>query len=414
MIPAPPNFRRLNTRTRCAASAALSLFLIVSMSSTISRAQNTDAAEQPAACFAADQALAASQWETARSQYETCLSAGSKHFGSKHFEVLSNLAVALTHLGRTEEAIQAYRKALEISSGNPEVRLNLALALIKTENYQASVEQLIQLQNQDPDNIRVQELLALCYYHLERYSLSARAAERVNRSHPDDPANALILGSSYSRMGLYEKAVPLIAFALKSAGSVEAHYIMGETFLGLRLYKSALAELSQVAAEDPEFPGLHSASGVARVGLGDSGGAAAEFARALNADPTDFEANYYLGRLKRLDGARAEAQKYLTKALTSRPASSEVLFEFAAMAMTDRDYSKAEPLLDKVVRQQPDHSEAHFLLSQLYNKTGRREAGRKEQELFEKLRKEQLQRSQSLQGQADSADSNASSSPPQP
>jgi cytochrome c-type biogenesis protein CcmH/NrfG len=71
-------------------------------------------------------------------------------------------------------------------------------------------------------------------------------------------------------------------------------------------------------------------------------------------------------------------------------------------------------LLDKVVRQQPDHSEAHFLLSQLYNKTGRREAGRKEQELFEKLRKEQLQRSQSLQGQADSADSNASSSPPQP
>jgi tetratricopeptide (TPR) repeat protein len=363
------------------------------------------------ACADGDQELAASRWEAARGYYLACLAAGPQGF-----EVLSNLGLALIRLGRTDEAIQAYRKALEISSGHPQVRLNLALALIKTANYEASVEQLIQLQKVDSDNSRVQELLAFCYYHLERYPLAAREAERVYRSHPDDPANALILGSAYTRMGLYQKAEPLIAFALKSAGSVEGHFIMGETFLGLRLYKSALIELSQVATVEADLPGLRSAIGAAKVGLGDWVGATAEFAEAIKADPSDYEANYYLGRLKRLDGERNEAQKYLTRALRSRPASSEVGFEFAAMAMTDHNYSKAEPLLNKVIRQQPDHSEAHFLLSQLYNKTGRREAARKEQKIFETLRKEQLPRSQESKAQDDrsGAESSASSSPPQP
>ena len=403
----------MNAGRTCSARLGLSLCLLIfSLGTAVwGGGVNGSPIGRSSACADGDQELAASRWEAARGYYTACLAAGPQRF-----EVLSNLGLALTRLGRTDEAIQAYRKALEISSGNAQVRENLALTLMKTANYEASVEQLIQLQKADPNNSRVQELLAFCYYHLERYPLAAREAERVYRSHPDDPANALILGSAYTRMGLYQKAEPLIAFALKSAGSVEGHFIMGETFLGLRLYKSALSELTQVATVRPDLPGLHSAIGAAKVGLGDWGGATIEFAEAIRADPSDYEANYYLGRLKRLDGERDEARKYLTKALTARPASSEVLFEYAAMAMTDHNYSKAEPLLNKVIRLQPDHSEAHFLLSQLYNRTGRREAGRKEQEIFEKLRREQSQKSQNFQGQDDrsGADSSASSSLPQP
>jgi tetratricopeptide (TPR) repeat protein len=235
-------------------------------------------------------------------------------------------------------------------------------------------------------------LLAFCDYHLERYSSAAREAEQVYRAHPEDAANALILGSAYTRMGLYQKALPLITFALQSAGSADGHLIMGQTLLGLRLYHPAMDELAQAAGLQSDLPGLHSALGVAKVGLGDSDGATLEFTEALKADPNDFQANYYLGRLARLDGKNEAARKYLTKAEQLHPGSPEVIFEFAAVAMTERDYAKAEPLLERVLRKQPQHIEAHFLLSDLYRRTGRKQAAQRERDVFERLRQKKQER----------------------
>ena len=365
------------------------------------------------ACADADQALAASQWETARSEYAACLDAAPPRF-----EVLSNQAMALTRLGRMDEAIQNYQKALALSSGNPKVRFNLALAFIRVGNYEDAITQLNLLKqagssnsrstklrsaNPQPTDPRVPELLAFCYYHLERYALAIREGESAHKSHPEDAANALVLGSAYSRMGLFEKAHPLITFALQSAGSAEGHLIMGQTLLGLRLYHGAMEELSQATALQPDLPGLHSAIGVAKVGVGDSDGAAAEFTEALKADPNDYQANYYMGRLKRLEGDFDLARKYLTKAEQLHPGAPDVLFESAAIAMTEKDYPKAEPMLDRVLKKQPEHVEAHFLLSDLYRRTGRREAAQKERAIFEKLRQKEEDRRTAMASKTSSA-----------
>jgi Flp pilus assembly protein TadD len=349
--------------------------------------ENPQSSPATSACADADRALASSQWETASSQYTVCLAAGPPRF-----EVLSNLAMALTGMGRMDEAIQTYRKALVLSSGNPKVRFNLALALIKVGNYEDAVGQLARLKRAGSRDPRVPELLAFCDYHLERYLLASREAEQVYRAHPKEAANALILGSAYTRMGLYQKALPLITFALQSAGSADGHLIMGQTLLGLRLYHPAMDELSQAAAIQPDLPGLHSALGVAKVGLGDSDGGALEFTEALKADPNDFQANYYMGRLERLDGDYEAARKYLTKAEQLHPGAPEVIFEFAAIAMTERDYAKAEPLLGRVLRKQPDHIEAHFLRSDLYRRTGRKQAAQQERDVFERLRQKEQER----------------------
>jgi tetratricopeptide (TPR) repeat protein len=340
-------------------------------------------------CGDADQSLAAGQWEAARSQYMACLASGPPRF-----EVLSNLAVALTRLGRMDEAIHTYEKALSLASGEAKqrVRFNLALAQIKVADYESAAVHLARLKQAGSKDARVPELLAICYYHSGKYSLAAREAEEAHRLRPQDAANALILGSAYTRLGSYEKALPLIAFALQSAGSADGHLIMGQTYLGLRLYRSAIDELMQAAALQPELPGLHSSIGVAKVGLGDSDAAAGEFSQALKADPNDFQANYYMGRLKRLDGDDQTARIYLMKAEQLHPGAPEVLFELAAIAMADHDYAKAEPLLHRVVSQQPDHVEAHFLLSDLYRRTGRKQASLHERATFESLRKKEQQR----------------------
>jgi tetratricopeptide (TPR) repeat protein len=343
----------------------------------------TGAEADAAACSRGDEALAARQWQAAHEFYAECL-----RTGKPRFEILSNMGTAESHLGMKEDAIGSYEKALVLAPGNAKIEYNLALTHVEAGNYSAAVDHLLQLRKAASD-LRYEELLAFCYYHLGHYSLAARAAEKVQAADPDDAANALILGSAYTRMGEYDKALPLITFALKNAGSADGHLIMGETLLGLRHYHPAMEELAQAAQIQPELPGLHTALGIGKVGLGDSRSAVTEFTLALSQDPLDYQANYYMGRLSRLDGDVPGARKYLEAADRLHPGSPEVIFELAAISVSEHHYAEAMPLLAKVIAQQPDHREAHFLLAECDQKTGNVEAAKKERAIFEKLRGEQ-------------------------
>lgn len=347
-------------------------------------------------CQRGDQALASQQWQEARDLYVECLAAAKPRF-----ETLSNLGTAESRLGQMQDAIASYRRALALAPGNSKIEFNLALAYVKASDFNAAADQLLQLRKAAPD-LRYEELLAFCYYHLGHYALAARAAEKVQAENPGDAANALILGSAYTRLGEYDKALPLITLALKTAGSADGHLIMGETLLGLRLYHPAMDELAQVAQLQPDLPGLHTALGIGKVGLGDSRGAESEFTLALSQNPEDYQANYYMGRLSRLDGDVPAAKKYLDKADRLQPGSAEVLFEQAAISVAARHYAQAIPMLNKVIAQLPNHREAHFLLAECDQKIGNLEAAKRERAIFEKLRDEQTAKdsSSSPSGQA--------------
>jgi tetratricopeptide (TPR) repeat protein len=211
----------------------------------------------------------------------------------------------------------------------------------------------------------------------------------VEAIRPNDPGNALILGSAYMRLAEYKKALPLITIALKGAGSAEGHLIMGETLLGMRNYHAAMKELKQAASLQPELPGLHTALGIGDVGLDNTQAAEAEFTAALGQDRNDFQANYYMGRLKRLDGNAAAAKKYLAAADRLHPGSAAVLFEMAAVAVSGQECPKAIPMLNKVVAQEPNQRQAHFLLARCYQRTGKSEEAKAEREIFLKLRSAQ-------------------------
>lgn len=338
------------------------------------------------ACISADQALAAGQWETAHGLYTACLSSDPNNV-----EELSNMGIVLTRLGRMDEAIDKYQKALALDPENKKIEFNLSVALVKAGNYASAVDHLMHLKRISSD-VRYEELLAFCYYQLGDYSLAARFAERVHAAKPDDASDALILGSAYTRLGLYDKALPLITFALKAAGSAEGHLIMADTLIGLHLYQQAKNELATASALQPELPGLHSSSGMIDVGLNKPEAAKQEFSKALSEDAEDYQANYYMGRLDRLDGDLPAAKKYLTIAEHLRPNSPEVMFEFASIDVSERRYGDAVPLLEKVIKQEPDHSQAYLLLSVSYQRTGRRAEAQKEGEIFNRMRRRAQER----------------------
>jgi tetratricopeptide (TPR) repeat protein len=354
------------SRRACTYASAV-LYGLAVFGSVAGRAQD--------ACSTGDQALASARWSEANDAYQACVRANPS------FAVYSNMGVALSHMGRMKDAIDSYSKALNLDPSNSKIEFNLSVALIKESNYAAAADHLKHLQRSGND-VRYDELLAFCYYHLQSYSLAARAAERVYSVNPSDPANALILGSTYERMGLYEKALPLITLALKSAGSAEGHLILAQTLNGLHRYPEAESELKQIETTDQNFAGLHEAMGEVYVGTERTPQAEVEFAKAIEEDPNDFEANYFLGRLKRFDGDMGSANRYLAAADRLNPNSSVVAHERAEIAMKEGRFADAVPLLEAVIKSDPEQAQAYLSLAEAYQHIGRRADAQREGELY--------------------------------
>jgi tetratricopeptide (TPR) repeat protein len=346
-------------------------------------------AQKPAedVCRAANQALAQHQFEAARTGYEACLKQTPPSF-----ENLSNLGMTYAQLGHFDQAIAIYNQALALDPGNPTLHMNMGLAYMKAGRAAEATAEFARTLMVDLNNPKAEELLAFSHYQNKQYELAAVEAERVCSAKPDEASAEFLLGSAYLKLGLFRQAIPFLYDAAQKTNSAGARVVLGEAFLGVKAYKEALAEFNKALAAAPETPGLHADLGTTYAGLGRTSDAVAEYQKELARDPNNFEADYYLGRLKRLGGEPEESKRLLTKAEQLRPGDPSVGYEYAVFAMEAKDYARAEALLRSILQRLPAYMDAHVLLTEVYFKTKRPDDARREKAIVEALRQADQER----------------------
>ena len=351
--------------------------LLVSSGSSLVPAQT----KEPPSCVIGDRALAQGQPQLALEEYEKCLPEAPSSL-----KTLSNLGMAYAGLSQFDQAIRFYAQALALDPGNPPVRLNLGLAYMKTNRPEQAAKEFARSLMGDPGNVRALELLAVCHFQLKDFELAAYEAEQVLKAEPKESSAAFLLGSSLLRLGIYKPAIPLIYSSIEKSDTPEAHQVLGQAFLGVKVYRQALKEFQQAERLAPDRAEIHSQLGTAHAGLGETDKAIAEFEKELEKDPNNFDANYYLGRLNRLSNNMDAARKYLAKADGLRPGDPSVAYEYAVLAMGDHDYAQAESLLLKIIQELPDYLDAHVLLAEVYFHLHRTTDGRREKALVEAMK----------------------------
>jgi tetratricopeptide (TPR) repeat protein len=324
--------------------------------------------------------------------------------------------MAYAGLNQFDQAIRYYGQALALDGGNPKVRFNLGLAYLKSNRPENAAKEFARSLMSDPNNMRALELLAVCHFQTKNFELAAYEAEQVLKALPDENSATFLLGSSLQHMGAFKEAIPLIYSSIEKSDSPSAHVVLGQAFLGVKAYAQALKEFEQADKMAPKFEGIHSQEGIALAGLGNTTKATAEFQKALEANPNDFDANYYLGHLKRLSNDMDDAHKYLAKAETLRPDDASVAYENAVFAMAANDYPKAESLLTRIIAEVPSYLDAHVLLAEVYFHLHRTDDGKREKALVDAMRTAE-QTQTDLEGKARHEalqDKSKSNSPPQP
>jgi tetratricopeptide (TPR) repeat protein len=295
-------------------------------------------------------------------------------------------------LGRYEQAIEQYKRALLIDGTNPAIRFNLAMAYYKAALFNeaaAELEKFLKAVPNGPQTTNGQLVLADSYVRLGEYK---KVIERLSPLADAEPSNrtvAYLLGSALIGDGQLEKGQAVIDRLFRHEDSAEAHLLMASILLLADQAQGALKEAQRAIELNPKLPGLQAWHGRVLMRLGDTEKAKAAFRTELAANPNDFESNLYLGMLLRHDKETDEALSHLKRAIQLRPREQYARYHLAAVYATAGKPADALPLLEGVLKEHAEFVEARVLLASVYYRLNRKADGDREKALIQKSNTEQ-------------------------
>jgi tetratricopeptide (TPR) repeat protein len=133
---------------------------------------------------------------------------------------------------------------------------------------------------------------------------------------PHNVAAAINLGGAYILQGRYSQAIPVLEEAVRLApDNVMAWTNLAASYLGKLPLASrerqdqAIRAYEQALAIDPRAPNVHYNLGLIYLERGDKLQASAHFYKALETDPNDRDAQYWLDKIRRGDESQPPANQ---------------------------------------------------------------------------------------------------------
>lgn len=273
----------------------------------------------------------------------------------------------------------------------------------------------------DPRDFRWPYLLGAAHQAAGRLDEAAEAFGKALELAPETKAGYVHLGEIRLLQGRFDEAEAALRRALPMPAALS---LLGQVALARRDFKAAAGHLEAALAAAPEANRLHHPLALAYRGLGDRtkaeehlakagsvglrasdplldeigalrigervaimrgrvaaqagrhADAAAEFRRALEAQPESVEARVNLGAILGLAGDRAGAAEQLREALRLAPGNATAHFNLGSLLLEGGSAGEALPYLEAAVAGRPGDAEARQLLARAL-----RDAGRLEQAL---------------------------------
>src|SRR5580658_66667 len=287
--------------------------------------------------------------------FEECLDLDPRNAKAKDY-----LGRSYEALGKTEDALAAYRGAIALDTGadpvNPEPYLDLGTLLVESGRSGDAVPYLLQAAGMAPADWRIHRSLGKAYLQLNRLPEAQTEMQKAVALAPENAPLHFLLAQALRKSGLAEQArveterynaltgahsspdTPLAeARALLDLGklddaeqvtrryleihksSAEGHYLLGYILFKKQDAKSSLAEYTEGAKYRKPGPADLEAVGGDYVLLKDYPDADKWFTKAVEWNPTDVRGWYYLGRTKYNENRCEEAIRVFEQCLKLDP-----------------------------------------------------------------------------------------------
>ncbi len=327
----------------------------------------------------------------------------------------NNVGVALLQQGRSAEAEQAFRKALDQDPTFFAARINVARALMTAGKLDRALEELEATRRADPDLPDVDNLIGNILMERGEINRAEKTFRRALEKDPSSPHLWNSLGITLARQGRSEEALA----AYRKVEEIDGDYAEAINNGGLvhreagRL-DEAMEEFRRAIRADPAFPGswnnlglvlqdlgrldealkayergleadpensvIWNSRGSALLAQGRQDEAKSAFAQAIDFDPSYASAHNNLGAVLGLLGdPEGEFEEYL-KAIDLDPGYTDARLNLSLNLIRRGMLREADRSLRQILALDPDHARARLELGILLVQQGQEEEGGEELE----------------------------------
>ena len=338
----------------------------------------------------------------ARQAYEKAL-----EVAPQRVEALSNLGLVHLQLGANEKAIEYLGRALKISPGLTALRAFLGLAYFRMGQFEPAHREVAKALKDQPENPQAPHLNGLCLFKLDRLQEGIAALAAALKANPKNLEAAYTLATAYVANGQPDQAEALLEGPLRSVSSAEIYLVRGRIQGAKGNFRQAAQDLTEAKRLNSELPTLRTQLGLTFTRLGDYPRAMDEFRAALVSNPSDFEANAFLGWLYVQDRRYQEAAEFVKEALRQRPGDGAFLYKLMGQIHhAAGNHPEAASLLERAVQERSDYIPAHILLARVYAKLKRLDDFARQQTIIRRLTEQEQERNlRARQGYGDRAPS---------
>jgi tetratricopeptide (TPR) repeat protein len=305
--------------------------------------------------------------------------------------------LALSGLGRTAEAKEVAARLAKQREFSEENLQRMYGPLEKAKAAGVIAVLLEGLDMRGAASLLSLQKLAVAYEQLQRNADARKILERVAQLDPNNTAHLLELARLAEAGNDHEGALGYLAHARDLAPNMaRIHFLFGVIAGELNLPIEAKQSLDKALALEPDNPEYNYAMGSVILTTRDAATAGTYFAKFVKARPQDSRGHFALGLAQFAAGDYDAAQKQMLIAQSSRVTAPGAEYYLGRIARLNGDLEEATRRLRGALAMQPKFAEPHTELARIALLKGDAEAAHRELQQALELAPESFQANEQL------------------
>jgi predicted Zn finger-like uncharacterized protein len=276
-------------------------------------------------------------------------------------------------LSRAEysKAYEYFQKALELEADDTRARFLGAVALTRMGRFEEALRAFQTVSDTDKDFPGLAVERGRLFEESGRNAEALAEYESALKKTPDDPDVQIRVGCSRVVAGQAAAAQELLEKAIKvRTRSAEASYCLGRSLFEQERYTDAMVRLERAIGIDPTRAIYYQYAGWVAAEIGRQGDAQNDFDKAIELDKGLADAYWLRGRLRLKQGAAKDAIVDLEHARELKPSRFDALGDLAVAYADTGRMPKALDMWEEAIASDPDNPTWHFRYGKLLSSAG--------------------------------------------
>ena len=295
--------------------------------------------------------------------------------------------------GQYGMALTHFQDAEKWDDSTPGLMRNIGLAALKLGNNDEAVRAFRVAVDKDPNDIQARSMLAISLFSAHQFAEAARAFGAMGDAVYRDSRMTYAYAFSLARINDPQKTVEVLNRLTSQPLSKEMWMTAGDVYTQADDYEDALRCFRKAIELDPNMYRAHHFAGVALIRLGRPSEAIPELEAELKLAPNDPDTQYNLAYAMLETSQKDQALAILRTLTTEHPDHAQAQYQLGKEMLNAGDKSEAIQHLEAAARLEPNVDYIAYQLQAAYRKAGRTADADKELQVYREIKAQQRDKS---------------------